>query len=121
MPVMSYDLAGWEGPTPTDSEAAAQEFQRLCEEYLEVDTFEPPTPRIAAYAQALLARYPDIGTREGEDSPWSSGPLIQEAVGPIMYFPMVWSSCEEISAWAAQLANEHGLVCYDPQLDALRP
>lgn len=43
------------------------------------------------------------------------------ASGPLMYFPMVWSSCEEVSAWAAQLAYEHGLVCYDPQLDQLRP
>ena len=25
---------------------------------------------------------------------------------------LVYSQCEEVSAWAAQLAQEHGLVCY---------
>jgi len=38
-----------------------------------------------------------------------------------MYFPIVWGRCDDISAWAAQLAHEHCLVCYDPRLDALRP
>jgi hypothetical protein len=74
-----------------------------------------------AYVEALLARYPDIGNAEGDESPWASGPLIGEAVGPMVYFPMVWSRCDEASAWAAQVAAEHGLVCYDLQLEKLRP
>ncbi|BAL89395.1 hypothetical protein AMIS_41750 [Actinoplanes missouriensis 431] len=79
-----------------------------------------PTPRVAAYVQALLARYPDLTTEAGEDSPWSAGPLINEARGPLVYFPMVWSRCEETSEWAAHLAKEHGLNCYDPQWNQLR-
>src|SRR5690348_18458168 len=37
------------------------------------------------------------------------------------YFPMVYSQCDQASAWAAQVAQEHGLVCYDPQIGKLRP
>ena len=79
-----------------------------------------PTPRVAAYVAALPARYPDIGPETGDDSPWSSGPLINEASGRLMYFPMVWSSCEETSERAARLGAEHGLNCYDPQSSQLR-
>ena len=28
---------------------------------------------------------------------------------------------EEASAFAADLAQQHGLVCYDPQMECLRP
>lgn len=118
---MSYDLAVWEGTRPGSDEEAGETYQALCERYLEAEAAEPPTERIRAYALALLERYPDIGGPDGEDSPWASGPLINEAVGPMMYFPMVWSQCEEASAWAADLAAQHGLVCYDPQMECLRP
>ncbi|WP_144128266.1 hypothetical protein [Catellatospora sichuanensis] len=118
---MSYDLAVWEGDRPADDAAAGAEYKRLYKAYIEVAEFEPPTPRITAYVEALLARYPDISTEEGEDSPWSTGPLITEAVGPIIYFPMVWSQCVEVSEWAARVAHDHGLVCYDPQHSTLRP
>jgi hypothetical protein len=70
--------------------------------------------------RALLDRFPDIGTEEGEDSPWATAPLLGEAHGPLVYFAMVLGWADEVSAWAAQLAGAHGLNCYDPQLDRLR-
>lgn len=118
---MSYDLAVWEGDRPSGDQAAGDVFHSLYERHIESDSQEPPSDRIRTFALALLDRYPDISEEDGEDSPWSTAPLLSEAVGPLMYFPMVWSRCEEVSAWAAQLAAEHGLVCYDPQLERLRP
>ena len=117
---MSYDLAVWEGDRPADDVAAAAEFQSLYERYIESGEPVEPTARIAAYVAALLDRYPDIDTDAGADSPWSTGPLLSEASGPLVYFPMVWSRCDEVSAWAARLADEHGLNCYDPQKNQLR-
>ncbi|MEV8516875.1 hypothetical protein [Dactylosporangium sp. NPDC051484] len=117
---MSYDLAVWEGDRPANDVAAAAEFERLYDRYIESDDAAEPTARIAAYVTALLDRFPDIGTEAGADSPWSTGPLMGEASGPLVYFPMVWSRCEEVSAWAAHLAEEHGLNCYDPQWNQLR-
>ncbi len=60
-------------------------------------------------------------TEDVEDSsPWSTGPLIDEASGPLIYFAMRWSMAEEASAYAADLARSMDLVCFDPQGDRLR-
>lgn len=119
---MSYDLAVWEGERP-ENDAAGTKF------YLEhivpqLEAYDPqneipPTPRIKAYMEALLKRWPDID--QDENSPWSTSPLMNEALGSFAYFPMVYSQAEEASAFCADLAQQHGLVCYDPQLERLRP
>jgi hypothetical protein len=66
-----------------------------------------PTARIVAYVIVLLDRYPDLGTDAGADSPWSIGPLMSEASGPLVYFSFVWSRCEEVAVWAAEVAADH--------------
>jgi hypothetical protein len=119
-PPMSYDLAVWEGDRPANDVAAAAEFEFLYGRYIESDQPVEPTPSMVAYVAALLDRYPDIDLDTGDDSPWSSGPLLSQASGPLVYFPMVWSRCDEVSAWAARLAEDHALNCYDPQLGQLR-
>ena len=118
---MSYDLAIWEGDRPADNAAAGQEYRRLYDRYIGSRNLQPPAPRIAAYVRTLLDRYPEDDTPEGDDSPWAGGPLIRCASGPFLYFGMVYSQCGDASAWAAQIAQEHGLVCYDPQIGQLRP
>jgi hypothetical protein len=118
---VSYDLAVWEGDQPADDVSAGEEYIHLYDRYIQSREVRPATPRIAAYVRALLHRYPDVDSDAGEDSPWADAPLIADASGPFLYFPMVYSQCEEVSAWASQLAAEHGLVCYDPQFGQLRP
>ena len=118
---MSYDLAVWKGDRPADDVAAREQYLHLYDRYIRSQQLLPPTPRIATYAGALLRRYPDIDSEIGEDSPWADAPLVGDASGPLIYFGIVYSQCDEVSAWASQLAAEHGLVCYDPQLDKLRP
>lgn len=120
MTIVSYDLAIWEGDQSADDAAACEEYRQLHARYIRSEP-EPPTPRIAAYVGALLDRYPEIDTEAGEDSPWATGPLMGEASGPFLYLPMVYSQCDEASAWVAQLAQDHGLVCYDRQVGKLRP
>jgi hypothetical protein len=118
---MSYDLAVWEGDRPDDDDAAIEQFEALYERYVGAGERVEPTPRIAAYVTTLLERYPDINTPAGYDeSPWASAPLMSEASGPLIYFPMVSSRGDEVSVWAAQVAEEHGLICFDPQTDQLR-
>jgi hypothetical protein len=120
-PVMSYDLAVWEGPRPESDEAAGETFADLCERYLEADEPIPPTEPIGRYADALLARWPEITTEAAETGPWAVAPLISDAVGSIIVIPIVGEQAEEVSAFAAEVARAHGLVCFDPQLDQLRP
>jgi hypothetical protein len=117
---VSFDLAVWEGDRPANDFAAAAEFKRLYDLYIESDAPVEPTARIATYVQALLARYPDIDTDAGDESPWSTAPLMNEARGPLVYFPMVWSRSEETSEWATRLAEHQGLNCFDPQATQLR-
>jgi hypothetical protein len=39
----------------------------------------------------------------------------------MIYLTMPYGVAGEMSAEAARLAAEHGLVCYDPQSEHLRP
>jgi len=130
---VSFDLAVWDGERPETDQAALDVYRLLIEQWhgdgmverLEAKmrgekTDHDPTPAIARYVASLLDRWPDITTDEGVDSPWSDGPLINNATGPFFYFGMVWSMAEEASGFAARVAEEQGLVCFDPQAEALR-
>jgi hypothetical protein len=118
---MSYDLAVWEGAPPADDRAAGHTFTDLYDRYVDTEDEHPTTERIAAYVTALLERWCDLTEDVEGTSPWSTGPLIAEARGPLVYFPMRWSMAEEASAYAAALADSMGLICFDPQLNRLRP
>lgn len=88
---------------------------------LEAADAEPPSDLISAFVASLLTRWPDITSPAGDGSPWADGPLINNASGACIYFAMVWSQGEEASAFAASVAAQHGLVCFDPQAEVLRP
>ncbi|MEU6980737.1 hypothetical protein [Streptomyces sp. NPDC046371] len=118
---MSYDLAVWEGERPADDKTAGQVFSELYERYIDSEAEEPPSERIAAYVAVLLKRWCDLAEDDEDTSPWSAGPLIKEASGPLIYFPMRFSMAEEASAYAAAVAESMGLVCFDVQQDRLRP
>jgi hypothetical protein len=128
---MSYDLAVWEGPPPTDDAAALATYRQLMEQWQDEGVVEAihakmrgeqtaydPTPAIAAYVSDLLRRWPDSGDQLDE-SPWADAPLIHNATGPLFYFAMVYSKAEEAVAFAAELAANHGLNCFDPQSEHL--
>jgi hypothetical protein len=119
---VSYDLAVWEGEPPADDAVAGRVFEQLYSKYLEDEWQTVPTPRISAYVDALLERWVDLDEDDEEGlSPFAAGPVREEASGPIIYFAMSYSRAEEVSAGAAQLAAERGLVCFDPRLGRLRP
>lgn len=116
---MSYDLAVWDGERPLDNHHAGSAYDELYERYLESDdVVVPPAPRIVAYVEALVERYPDDVDRSVV---WASSPVIDEASGPIVYLLMSYGKAEEASEYAASLAREHGLVCFDPQRECLWP
>jgi hypothetical protein len=117
---MTYDLAVWEGEQPDSDEAAAAMFRDLHKRYVDTDVSQPPTARLRHFVDVLLARWPDVGDEAGESSPWATGPLVNEAVGPLMYFAMVYGRAREVSDYVPSLAWAHGLVCFDPQLAQVR-
>ncbi|MEV5646112.1 hypothetical protein AB0L67_39420 [Streptomyces flaveolus] len=116
---MSYDLAVWDGDRPHDHHQAGAVYDDLYERYLESDAVvAPPVPRITAYVEALLARYPDDA---GHGVVWASAPVMEEASGPIVYLTISCSKADEVAEYAAALARARGLVCFDPQVECLRP
>ncbi len=113
---MSYNLAVWQGERPRTDAEALRVFEQLIEERDDAE----PTPAIRRYVEALLARYPDLDDDNEDTCPWSDAPLMGNASGPLFHFGMVFSQAETASAFAAELAKQHGLVCFDPQIGALR-
>jgi hypothetical protein len=119
---VSYDLAIWEGHQPADDAVAAEAFEELYRNYLEEEWQTQSTSAIAAFADALLRRWPDLTDLEGADeSPFAAGPVRESASGPILYFAMSYSRADEMSAAVAEMATERGLVCFDPQQGRLLP
>ncbi|SCF63929.1 hypothetical protein GA0115255_1011110 [Streptomyces sp. Ncost-T6T-2b] len=100
--------------------SARRTFSDLYDRYLD-EAKEPPSERITAYVAGLLDRWCDVTEDENETSPWSVGPLIDGASGPLVYFGLTWARAEEASAYAATVAERTGLVCFDVQQDRLRP
>lgn len=78
----------------------------------------PPTERIAACVDALLARYPDLSELDEDavgDSPLTDGPLIHRASGRVVFLDVVGNEVGE-AAWtfAVHAAGSARLVCFDP-------
>jgi hypothetical protein len=116
---VSYDLVVWVGRRPADAAAADERYEELMDLLDSGGDNSPPNPRLVAYSQALLRRWPDLD--ESDDSPWVVSPLIADAVGDVFPFAIDSERVDEVAAYAARLAEEQGLVCYDPQEGAVRP
>jgi hypothetical protein len=118
---MSYDLTVWVGERPDDDEAADEQYEEVTERLEEAADepadANPPSPRIKAYLAALLQRWP----YDAADSPWAVNPLTDDAAGDAAIVTLVPHRADQAATYVAELAVAHGLVCYDPQLGALRP
>ncbi|KFZ82064.1 hypothetical protein ED92_17770 [Amycolatopsis sp. MJM2582] len=121
---MSYHLAVWEGPRPIDDNAAQAAFARLRTEYPGGRRRIRASTLIQQYISQLLARWPDLDSDaedDEDDIPWSDGPLIDNASGPLFYFGVVYSKYEEATEFAVERAQALGLICFDPQTGRLAP
>ncbi|MFZ3475129.1 hypothetical protein ACODT3_00295 [Streptomyces sp. 4.24] len=115
---MSYDLAVWQGEAPSTYRQAAKEHDRLFEVYLDGEELSPIAPEIAKFLNILTDRWPDKNT--GDETPWASTPLSASASGPYVYLTISWGSADATSAYVAEVANNLGLICLDPQMKTLR-
>ena len=117
---MSYDLAVWQGDPADDAAAAAEYAARMdaMEAALEQGRPGPEaTPTIRAFVEAALARYPELHESSGDECPWASAPLLGEAFGDFICFPLTYSGAEFARDELAGIAARLGLVCYDPQVE----
>lgn len=103
----------------SDAEATAQFEARMDRMY---DLRPPqPTAAIRSYVEAALEHYPDLDDDSDAPRPWAVSSLMREAVGDQIYFAMTFSGAQYARDVLAQIAQEQGLVCYDPQISRLLP
>jgi hypothetical protein len=110
---MSYDLAVWEAHLSNGGDvdevywAQMEELEAVCDP-------APPSPAIHGFVDELLRRWPSLEEPGGAASPWA-GPVLDDAMGPFVYFTLTWSGAQQAVPTIAQIARDRGLVCYDPQ------
>lgn len=117
---MSFDLAVWVGSAPTSDAAATEEFIRR-RQVIGQRPKAPPAPQIRNLVEDLLARFPDLDDDDAaETSPWSTSPLIDEAIGDFIYFPMTFSGTRDHGDAVIEIIASHReLICFDPQSNSI--
>jgi len=114
---MSYYIGIWEGPPPLSNAHAGSEFERR----MAVRSQAPPSPGVLRLVDELLAIHPDIDRPEGEESPWSDGPLLNCVDGSAVFIPIRQDRVGEVAALVEQRARRLRLVAFDPQRGQLLP
>jgi hypothetical protein len=109
---VSYDLFVFKGPIPRSE----VEFTGLLERFQAGDdtTFEA-SPRLAAFYQELLRKYPspeDLPDDKADDSVWAMSPDESERLIALNF---AWPEAERVAKEVPKLARKHGLVVMDPQ------
>ena len=107
---MSHVFSVYDGPHPATIEEAIASIEALDVAF---ESYEAPTPNIATFVEMLLARWPDLGEPEGEDSPWSDGPMANNAAGGVIHVGVVRSMLDEAERFVVETARTLDLVVVD--------
>ncbi len=119
--VGDYHLIVWEGQRPETDEAGAREAEEIQQRWFNGDPTEP-TPGMRAFVRALTETWTDDPTDPGwERAPWSEPNLIEDASGPALWLILPATVAVLASTVIAAIAEERGLVIFDPQVNLLRP
>jgi hypothetical protein len=109
---MSYDLAVWHESRPISNEEAHEIYVRLCDD----DRSDVrPHPNVRAFMNELTERYPqidDCDEDEVENCPWTVA--FDHSDGHVGMC-IAWPRLKEIVPIVEELAQEHDLICHDPQ------
>ncbi len=118
---MGYRLVVWEGTRPHDDIAGGDEYEEVVGRYLATEPVEP-TPAIRRFVAELTEFWTDDPhDPRWADSPWKDWPLLEGASGPALGVHLIAQDGALRSCIVASIAEKHRLVCFDPQVDLLRP
>ncbi|WP_406454741.1 hypothetical protein OH768_17730 [Streptomyces sp. NBC_01622] len=106
---MSYDLAFWYEEKAINAEAAYQKYAAMTDGESGIVTEHPG---VAEFCRDALQAYPDLSEENAEESPWSS-PVY--CTGECVLVAVSWSRKDEVSTSLIAMAQNRGLVTYDPQ------
>lgn len=120
MEAMGYHLIVWEGDRPADDEAGQQACSDLTQHF--GFTQVEPTSAIKAFVDALRETWPDDpADPRWDSSPWQSPSILDGACGPVLFVRLLVETGVLAGCVVAAMAEERGLVTYDPQVGMLRP
>ena len=106
-----FYLGVWNCLTPISSEEAAHQYKLL----KEVGSERRFDDNIYAFYAKLIGLYPEVETLSEEDldgSPWACS---MEVSGSHVIMAIVPEQSEKVVPQVLVLAEEHALVCFDPQ------
>jgi hypothetical protein len=104
-------FAVWNCLTPISSEEAAHQYQLL----KDVGSERRFDDRVYAFYSRLIGLYPEVETlseEELDDSPWACS---IEVSGSHVIMAILPEQSEKVVPQILALAEENGLVCFDPQ------
>jgi hypothetical protein len=104
-------LGVWKCLTPISNEEAAHQYQLL----KDVGSERRFDAEVYAFYTGLIGLYPEIDTlpeEELDNSPWASS---MEVSGSHVIMAIVPEQSEKVVPQVLALAEENGLVCFDPQ------
>jgi hypothetical protein len=109
---VSFDLAVWYEPAPITTARAAAVYELLCDGH---DPGLTENGGLAAFYEDLIARFPllsGLSDDEVDHAAWSMDPTI---TANAVVLSLSWQTAGTAQLDVRDLADRHGLVCYDPQ------
>ena len=112
---MSFDLSVWHSDVELSDDEAGKIHLNLCKNW---PYLEGEHPSVTAFYDELTQKWPEIDTipRERIDDfdfcPWSCAHSHSEMA---VVMCCVWSMADKVADFVEDLADKHGLVCFDPQ------
>ena len=106
-----FYLGVWNCLTPISSEEAAHQYRLL----KDLGSERRFNDQVYAFYSRLISLYPEVETlseEELDNSPWASS---MEASGSHVIMAIVPEQSEKVVPQVLALAEENGLVCFDPQ------
>ena len=107
----AFYLGVWACLTPISSEEAAHQYQLL----KDLGSERRFNDQVYAFYSRLISLYPEVETLSEEElanSPWASS---MEVSGSHVIMAIVPEQSEKVVPQVLALAEENGLVCFDPQ------
>ena len=111
---MSYDLGIWYSSYPLTDAEADERYSA----FLANGNGNGPVAtdeRLSRFVDELTSRFPqidDVSEDEIDACPWS---VAFDLSSSHVCTPIMWARAEDVAPFVLELAERHGLVCYDPQ------
>ena len=114
---MGYYISVWDGAVPSNTREAHRIYEQI---HREAHPRVAPTPPILDFLAVLRREWPGVPGDRLEGTPWKWDRLEDEAAGRLWDTSLTFESAATAVPRIAALAEERGLVLFDPQYRRMR-